>query len=443
MYYFDLHKCKYKNYPCKYLKEECENIISPYIKKISNALSTELKIYWTTRTTFGFVLCDYKPEYTGAKLISKGAKRLFELVKDDIDFLVLSSKSEKLSHIMNVEDKKVLVIHIGNFKWFLRTFSNQKNAVNLLLNKFSHNDAKIILKWFRSSIGKLNIEEVKQVTVDAKGFNEETIVRAVGKNPSLMLKLAKQIESSDFDITTVSDFSAAIYRIENLINTKNVDKLKELIETLKDEDPLHIDKLNEHLKHVTLNSINRTIAITRENIESLNQFKSMLENPNTYEVKGYGSTSVHEFLEDNPWFMGKKYELFKSEKKIKQIVKTKLPKKIANLKPDFVLLKRRDNQSAIVLEIKRPNISLGVKDVQQVLDYKNILKKYMPNIKSWTSVLVGKSLSTDLESRKEDYNIEIKTYIELYGDCEDDLNDYLEVYEEKKKELSQEKKEKK
>lgn len=440
MYYFKIEECRNKNNYCKYLKKECKKLINPFIGKISKTLNSDLTTSWTTRSTFGYVLCDFIPEKSGAKLISKGAKRFFELVKDEVDFLVLSKTSEKLVDIKDIKDSKVMVVNIKDFKWFMKTFSNQKNAANLILNRFSGDDAKLILKWFRSSIGQMKIKEVKEIIVDVGEVGEEEIVNAVKKNPSLMLEFAKKLDDSDFDVSSISEFSTAIYHIQNLISSKQTDKLKGLIETLKDEDPATIENLNEHLKYVTLESINKTIAITRDKIESLNQFKSMLENPNTYEVKGYGSSSVHEFLENNPWFMGKTYELFSSNKRTKEIVKKDLPKEIANLKPDFVLLKRKDKETAVVLEIKRPKIKLGVNHVEQVFDYEVILRKHMPNIKKWIPVLVGKLLSNDLELRKRHYNLEIKTYTELYSECEDDLNEYLEVYKEKKKELSPEKK---
>jgi len=286
MYYFDISKCRHRDSHVDPLKEECRALIIPFLSKLSKVHTHRLRLGWTTRSSFGFVFCDFEIKRSGARLVGKGGKRLFELVRDECDFVLLSDKLSKLSQTLEVDGKKVLVINITDFKWFMKTFSDQKNAVNLLLNKFNDKDAKIILKWFRSAVGEMNEEEVKEITTEAKSVNEEVVVNAVKQNPTLMLKLAKQLEDSDFDTANTSEFSSAIVHIQDTISSRNIDKITKLLETLKDEGPASIDALNEHLKHMTLDSVNRTLQITRGKIQQLNQFKSMLENPNTYEGQG-------------------------------------------------------------------------------------------------------------------------------------------------------------
>lgn len=437
MYYYNLKNCK-RHYYLNDLKKECELLLSPHLDKVKANYPNTLHCYWSTKPTFGYVLCDFITQENGLRLIGKGCKKLFDLVQNDIDFLILSDKSEKLSQIMSIDNKKVLVLNITNFRWLLKTFSNQDNSVKLILNKFNEEDGKTIIKWFRASIGQMNIEEVKEITSDVQTLKDEEVIKLIKHDPTLIPKIANFLKETDTDIVTLHEFLKALKHIEHIINSRNMDKITELLTLLKTENPETIDKLNKHLREVTLDSINNIISITKSKINALNKFKEMLENPLTYEVKGHGSTSIHEFLEDNPWIMGEKYELYTSDKRIKELVKKKMPRKLADLKPDFVLIKKRDEKESVIVEIKRPKNDLNVDDVQQVMDYKKILKEYMPNVKVWKMILVGGKMSQDLTSRREDYNLEIKTYTELYSETEDKIKEYLEAYKERRKEISHE-----
>lgn len=105
-----------------------------------------MDVAWVSRSTFGNVFVDFVPEKTGPTLLG-AHKRLFELVGDEIKYLIVSQKISRNFIRKNVGDFEVLAINVDSYKTFVNSFRNQEKRVRLYLFKLSRDEEKIVNDW--------------------------------------------------------------------------------------------------------------------------------------------------------------------------------------------------------------------------------------------------------------------------------------------------------
>src|SRR3989344_1635335 len=116
----------------KHLKRRSSDYLKQIKRKISAQLGFSVEPYWISIQTFGSVLCDFEPEKTGPSIIGSH-KALFELVYDEIDFLVLSRSLDRNLEVHEIDGRKVLVINITRYKRFIETFKDKFRRIKLFL----------------------------------------------------------------------------------------------------------------------------------------------------------------------------------------------------------------------------------------------------------------------------------------------------------------------
>jgi len=153
-YYFqrirkgDLERMYSNNTALKYIKQRCEKYLKSTIKMIAEELNIFVKPYWTSKTTFGSVLCDFTPNKTGPSIIGPHTP-LYDLVSEEIDYLIVSqtiSRNFKYKSLSN--GKKVLIVNILRFRRFIQTFSDKYKRIRLFLVKeLTSEEEDIINDW--------------------------------------------------------------------------------------------------------------------------------------------------------------------------------------------------------------------------------------------------------------------------------------------------------
>ncbi len=153
-YYFqrirkgDLEKMYSNTTALKYIKQRCEKYLKSTIRMIANELNIFVKPYWTSKTTFGSVLCDFTPNKAGPSIIGPHTP-LFDLVSEEIDYLIVSrtiSRNFKYKTLSN--GKKILIVNILRFRKFIQTFSDKYKRIRLFLVKdLTSEEEDIINDW--------------------------------------------------------------------------------------------------------------------------------------------------------------------------------------------------------------------------------------------------------------------------------------------------------
>ncbi len=111
-------------------------------------------------------------------------------------------------------------------------------------------------------------------------------------------------------------------------------------------------------------------------------------------------------------------ELWSSDKPLKSILENKLKelyKSKEKLRPDLICRSRTDDNSAIILEFKKPSEKIEMSHVTQALEYETIIKKHRPDLK-YTLYVVGheyKPEVRDAQSRLALSGINLWSYTDI------------------------------
>ena len=164
-YYFSEQDYKLGTYSnatkLKYLKEYSDSRLKQVEKRLQFNLD-HLDTGWVCKSTFGNVFVDFIPEKTGPSLLG-AHKRLFELICDDIKYLIVSKKISRNFVIKQINGYEVLAINIDSYKTFIKSFGNQEQRIRLYLFRLYPEEEKIVNYWIQAKhsnqISKVNMSE--------------------------------------------------------------------------------------------------------------------------------------------------------------------------------------------------------------------------------------------------------------------------------------------
>ena len=199
-----------------------------------------------------------------------------------------------------------------------------------------------------------------------------------------------------YDFTGFKDFTA---KLDNLNELGNENALKLLTDWAEIE-------AKEYAK----------ISIGR--ITAIEQFEKYIKE-NASETK-----VIQKFLEEFPWLLDPKMSKFEREKTYSKILKEKfddsnLPE--SNRRIDFLCT--NDAGIVHVIELKRPNIKLTSKQLQQITEYTEFIENQYPQqVKEVIGYLISDNMSYEPGAEKmrkglETQNIFIKSYSDLLAEA--------------------------
>lgn len=206
--------------------------------------------------------------------------------------------------------------------------------------------------------------------------------------------------------------------LDRIIETNNLSNLFDILEgivSLSEED---VSKLSSVIKRSSLSNITRTLSFISDRLDVIDYFKEIIykHKKQSYEVK-----HVQKSIESNLWLFGEQYTLMTSEEdKFDKALRKYLEKvkgfskehynKYSVQHPDknkemdiFAAQKtKRYTESneeyfhCIVIELKKPSIKLGDKELDQIKLYKNIIAatdEFKDEKTIWDFILIGNDIS--------------------------------------------------
>lgn len=246
--------------------------------------------------------------------------------------------------------------------------------------------------------------------------------------------------------------------LSNTINENQVEPIISILRTVKDlfgfqsfQD--YVESLSD--SEITIENIEK-ISNDWEQIEAkelakvatgrigaIDQFEKFIRE-DASETK-----AIQPFLEKFPWVLNPRITTFEREKTFKKILQENFPDRELeerNRRLDFLCY--LTNGELIIIELKRPSIKIGYKEIQQALKYKRFLEKSHRDAiaKGVSTYLVSDryDLSDDAEmiypSLEKDGNLKILSYSDLLVQARTYNEEFINVYElleEKSKEIKQ------
>jgi len=228
-----------------------------------------------------------------------------------------------------------------------------------------------------------------------------------------------------------SDFDKVQQLLEHISNaTLSYDKvffesLKSLFETLKKEKTVSLVSFEELLREWSLKQITDVTKEVKRRLSELDLFTEKIQDEKTYEIRG--DNSIHRILERSMWLIDEKYWIIQSNKQLRTFIGDELAKedkKYQKNRPDFACGSLEN--TTVIIEIKRPSHELTVDDLQQVIKYCRLSKKYLGKKTTFKAMLIGNSKTTELEETMEfTQKIELLTYNDLVQDCKKRYSEFI------------------
>ena len=231
-YYFSKYDYNLGSYSdatkLKYLKEYSNSRLRDVKIKLEIEFNLDyLDTAWVSKSTFGNVFVDFTPKKTGPSILG-AHKRLFELICNDVKYLIVSQKISRNFIYKNIDDFKVLAINIDSYKTFIKSFANQEQRIRLYLFKLHPEEEEIINNWLQAK---------HSAHVDNVIISEEDLLEYL----------------YSMNIDSIPKFKSFLERFNNIISNKissniqiyqdELDKFKEMI----DDESIKETKLSKFL----------------------------------------------------------------------------------------------------------------------------------------------------------------------------------------------------
>ncbi len=215
-----------------------------------------------------------------------------------------------------------------------------------------------------------------------------------------------------------------------LVSNEN-DALLDVLESTLDLDKASTEKLALQIKSIKLENIVSTIEVIHKRQVAVHQLREVMKK---HYLEVLETPDLQKVIENNTWLFGPSYEILGAEEESFTKLSKELREKvkyintineddldeddqdsvsISQRQPDLFLARKiptldsygKPYYRCVIIEIKRPSISLNIKHLRQLDDYAALIKKFPEFTSGHMNVeliLVGRRISeqdTEIESR--------------------------------------------
>jgi hypothetical protein len=144
------------------------------------------------------------------------------------------------------------------------------------------------------------------------------------------------------------------------------------------------EKLGKLVEEWGLKQVGSIVEIIKTQIDIIEKLQELMASETAKELE------VHKLVESNLWLIREGLELWSSDKPLKKVLEDHFDKLYADrqdTRPDLICRSRNDGNEAVILEFKRPKVTVVMDHVTQALEYEALIKKHRPNVNFETYVV--------------------------------------------------------
>ena len=168
-------------------------------------------------------------------------------------------------------------------------------------------------------------------------------------------------------------------------------------------------------KYEVLDAMN-SLKVVKGRLKAIQKFDALVES-NAKEVP-----TLHDFLGDNPWLLDPHWDYLDDEMTFRQMLEEQFPDADLdepNRRIDFVCL--GDINTLKIVEIKRPDVTIGVNELEQLKDYVDYARDLHGNDpvgqRKVEGYVVGEKLADSRKAQREYSRMELdEMYVRTYSD---------------------------
>lgn len=288
------------------------------------------------------------------------------------------------------------------------------------------------------------VKKIQNVWRQKRKDNKEKVV-----NEKLNINIDKWIDSlNPYEKKSARKIVDIILKDENMSSDKTIEfveyiqdmysfeSFKSYAADLIDQDETDSIKILDFIKKWNIIEATEMAKVATGRIKTIEQFEEMIKN-NLSETK-----AIQPFLEEFPWILDPRIITFKREATFATLLKENFPDdelEQSNRRIDFICHKANDD--IIILELKRPEITITEKYIDQIYAYQAFAQKSYPNSNIKTYLIsnnykTGEKVKLMIKTACQSGMFGIKSYSEMITDAKQYHYDLIEKYEKLKNEES-------
>ena len=224
-----------------------------------------------------------------------------------------------------------------------------------------------------------------------------------------VLKEIYQAEPKIFSDLSLEQKKIFVHFLNLIIDSGERDRLFNILGEIISLDSGDLDQLAKSLKTAKLSNMIKTIKLIEDRFAAIEDLRRLV-----FDTKLKAKEShIQKFIENHYWIFGEQYHLVTAEEPKfeealrryvyhlrgeKPAVSIDHPDKLGEM--DIFMVRKLTSQnliSNIVVELKRPEINLGEKELSQVKKYMRVIlsqDEFNASNRHWTFILVGNGFDT-------------------------------------------------
>ncbi|MBV6442240.1 MAG: hypothetical protein DYG98_02720 [Haliscomenobacteraceae bacterium CHB4] len=252
----------------------------------------------------------------------------------------------------------------------------------------------------------------------AKARHKLRIDRELAKLPEFKRSFAeKELNKVLEKFYSESDEKVGII-ISVMVDALEKDYYWNVVQKMEESRDGDIEKFSEVLSEFGFLEMAMISSQAKNRLQFLDELDALIANPKTLEA------NMHQALERNLWVFGSEYSLCFSNKTLKKAIEEMLDKSFsgnrASKRPDL-LLGESILRQYLLIEFKKPSISVGREAERQALEYRDDLNSVIHNKKIQIFVVGGK-VDSNISSHNERPDVKLLSYSEIVSVARTQLN---------------------
>lgn len=285
--------------------------------------------------------------------------------------------------------------------------------------KTQNKDQKFNLR-FRDwqNLKKLIDGELSPVTEWQKTIpvaDKDSLEKLLKEDPDIFAKILSNpniLKLSDSSFESLDRIALKIYEIKT-------EKLELILKKIAETSSPDLEKFSTLLNDLRLNQISMMTALVYQKLKIIDLLEKVIISSETKE------RDVHQIFEKHPWLLGRAFEIVSSDKALSKYLEDKLGDDPETKKrPDLIARLIPNTQDIVLIELKKPGIKLKAKHIGQVLEYKSLVEKHKPNVKTINCFVFGYEKDHTFTMSRD---ATIKTFSELVAELRYEYQEYQKV----------------
>lgn len=252
--------------------------------------------------------------------------------------------------------------------------------------------------------------------------------------PSHDKKLAKKLVNSIISTEGIGS-AKAVELVGFVKDSFQFESFKEIVKEFNSIKDISSEKIIGLFKEWELIEAREMYKLSLGRIETIKTFEKLISE-NAKEV-----TQIHPFFEKFPWILDPRINMFRHEVQYAKLLKEKYPEEELdekNRRIDFLCTSVSNHR--FILEIKRPQHVITLKDIEQAKDYRSYMEDHLEtNTSSPDRVIayvVGGKINNDdrktrdeVDSMQKIDKVYVKTFNQLLTDAINYHKEFIDRYE--------------